>query len=151
MQSFTYLGSAVIETPDISTEITRWTRACWMRTRRYLRELYDKPKVMLSLKIRIVTTKAIEALLSVWVQHVDLSPGTLRQTSHRTPPALASHHRTQRKRRDHRIPSDNCALEVTRCESIETTLRTNEETFVGESVNPNEHRMVAEVDRVRRP
>ena len=49
-------------------------------------------------------------------------PGTLRQTPHRTPPGLASHHRTQRKRPDHRMTSYNRALEITRCESIETTL-----------------------------
>ena len=35
VESFTYLGGVVIETPDISTEITRLTRACWMHIRRY--------------------------------------------------------------------------------------------------------------------
>ena len=30
---------------------------------------------------------------SVWMQYVDPPPGTLRQTSYRTPPDLASHHR----------------------------------------------------------
>ena len=34
VQSFTYLGGAVTETPDISVEIARRTRACWMRIRR---------------------------------------------------------------------------------------------------------------------
>ena len=29
----------------------------------------------------------------VWMQYVDPSPGTLRQTSHRTPPSLASYNR----------------------------------------------------------
>ena len=33
---------------------------------------------------------------SVWMQYVDPPPGTLRQTSYRTPPGLASHHRRQR-------------------------------------------------------
>ena len=50
VQSFTYLGGAVTETPDMSVEIAKRTRACWMRIRRYLRELYDQPKVALSLK-----------------------------------------------------------------------------------------------------
>ena len=63
VQSFTYLEGAVTETPDMSVEIARRTRACWMRIRRYLRELYDQPKVALSLKIRMVKTEAIEALL----------------------------------------------------------------------------------------
>ena len=39
VQSFAYLGGAVIEIPDMSVEIARRTRACWMRIRRYLREL----------------------------------------------------------------------------------------------------------------
>ena len=29
--SFVYLGGTVSETPDVSAEISRWTRACWMR------------------------------------------------------------------------------------------------------------------------
>ena len=41
VQSFIDLGSAVTETPDMSVEIARRTRACWMRIRRYLREPYD--------------------------------------------------------------------------------------------------------------
>ena len=63
VQSFIYLGGAVTETPDTSVEIARRTRACWMRIRRYLRELYDQPKVALSLKTRVVKTEAIETLL----------------------------------------------------------------------------------------
>ena len=50
VQSFTYLGGAVAEVPDMSVEIARRTRACWMRIRRYLRELYDQQKVTISLK-----------------------------------------------------------------------------------------------------
>ena len=69
VQSFTYLGGAVTETPDMSVEIARRTRACWMRIRRYSRELYGQPKVALSLKTRMVRAEAIEALLcgcSTW-------------------------------------------------------------------------------------
>ena len=54
VQSFSYLGGAVTEIPDMSVEIARRTRACWMRIRRYPRELYDQPKVALSLKTRMV-------------------------------------------------------------------------------------------------
>ena len=46
----TPLGGAITETLDISVEITRRTRAYWMLIRRYLRELYDLPKVTLSVK-----------------------------------------------------------------------------------------------------
>ena len=63
VQSFTYLGGAVTKTPDMSVEIVRRTRACWMRIRRYLRELYDQRKVALSLNTRMVKAEAIEAPL----------------------------------------------------------------------------------------
>ena len=63
VQFFTFLGGAVTETPDISVEIVRRTRACWMRIRRYPRELYDQTKVALSLKARIVKAEVIEAIL----------------------------------------------------------------------------------------
>ena len=62
-QSFTYLGGAVTETPGMSVETARRTRACWMRIRRYLQELCDQPKGALSLKTRMVKAEAIEALL----------------------------------------------------------------------------------------
>ena len=117
VQSFTYLGVAVTEVPDMSVEIARRTRACWMRIRRYLRELYDQPKVTLSLKIRMVKAEAIEALLygcSTW---------TLRQ-EHYTK-LRTVHHRVllriigaQRKKPDHRMTPYNRALEITGCESI---------------------------------
>ena len=38
VQYFTYLGGAVTETPDMSVEIARRTRACWVRIRRYSRD-----------------------------------------------------------------------------------------------------------------
>ncbi|CAN0212752.1 unnamed protein product [Ascophyllum nodosum] len=57
VQSFTYLGGAVTETPDMPVEIARRTRACWVHIRRYLRELYDQSKVALSLKTRMVKTE----------------------------------------------------------------------------------------------
>ena len=108
---------------NVSVEIARRTRACWMRIRRYLRELYDQPKVVLSLKTWMAKAEAIEALLygcSTW---------TLRQEHYAK--LRTVHHRVllriigaQRKRPDHRMTSYNRALEITRCESIETTLRT---------------------------
>ena len=81
VQSFTYLRGAMTETPDMSVEIARRTRACWMRIRRYSRGLNGQPKVALSLKIRMVKAEA--------VRYVDPAPGTLRKTSYRTPPGLA--------------------------------------------------------------
>ena len=69
VQSFTYLGGAVTEVPDMSVEIPRRTRAYWMHIRRYLRELYDQPKVALSLKTRMVKAEAIEALGCSILEH----------------------------------------------------------------------------------
>ena len=149
VQSFTYLGGAVTEVPDMSVEIARRTRACWMRIRRYLRELYDQPKVSLSLKTRMVKAEAIEALLygcSTW---------TLRQEHYAK--LRTVHHRVllriigaQRKRPDHRMTSYNRALEITRCESIKTTLRTRR-LFVGGDAPANERRAAAEANRFRKP
>ena len=110
------------ETPDMSVEIARRTRACWMRIRRCLGEVYDQPKVSLSIKTRMVKAEAIEALLN------GCSTWTLRQEHYAK--LRTAHHRVllsiigaQRKRPDHRMTSYNRALEITRCESIETTLR----------------------------
>ena len=118
------------EIPDMSVEIAGRTRACWMRIRRYSRELYGQPKVALSLKTRMVKAEAIEALLygcSTW---------TLRQEHYAK--IRTVHHRillriigAQRKRPDHRMASYNRALEITRCESIETTLRTRRLLWAG--------------------
>ena len=102
VQSFTYLGGAVTETPDMSVEIARRARACWMCVMRYQQELYDQRRVALSLKTRMVEVKAIEALLyrcSTW---------TLRQEHYVK--LRTVHHRVllriigaQRKRPDHRM------------------------------------------------
>ena len=118
------------EVPDMSVGIARRTRACWMRIRRYLWELYDQPKVALSLKIRMVKPEAIEDLLygcSTW---------TLLQEHYAKLPA--AHHRVllriigaRRMRPDHRRTSYNRSLEKTRRESIETTLRTKRLLWAG--------------------
>ena len=57
LQSFTCLGGPVIEPPDMSVENARWIRPCWVRIRRYLRELCHQPKITLSLTIRIRVRK----------------------------------------------------------------------------------------------
>ena len=118
------------EVPDMFVEIARRARACWMRIRRYLRELYDQPKVALSLKTRIVKAEVIETLLygcSTW---------TLRQEYYakfRTvhPRVLLRIIGAQRKRPDHRMTSYSRALEITRCESTETTLKTRRLLWAG--------------------
>ena len=95
--------------------------------------------------------EAIEALLygcSTW---------TLRQEDYAK--LRTVHHRVllriigaQRKRPDHRMISYNRALEITGCESIETTLRTRKLLkFVGGDAPPNERRAVAKANHVRKP
>ena len=67
----------------------------------------------------------------VWMQYMDPSPGTLRQTRtvyHRVFLRIIG---AQRKRPDHRMTSYNRALEITRCENIETTLRTRRLLWAG--------------------
>ena len=62
--SFTYLGGTVTEMPNLSNEIDRRIRAGWMGFKRYKRELYDRPKAsLLSMKVRIVRSEVVEALL----------------------------------------------------------------------------------------
>ena len=130
VQSFTYLGGAVTETPDISVKIARRTRACWMRIRWYLCELYDQPKVALFLKTRMVKAEAIEALLygySTWTLHQE-HYAKLFTVHHRVLLCIIG---AQRKKQGLRMASYNRALEITRYESIETTLRTRRLLWVG--------------------
>ena len=107
-----------------------------MRIRRYLRELYDQPKVALSLKTRMVKAEAIKALLygcRTWTlrqEHYTI----LRTVHHQV---LLRIIEAQRKRPDHRMISYNRALEITRCESIETTLRTRRLLWAGTLIRMN--------------
>ena len=123
-----------------------WTRACWMRIRRYSRELYGQPKVALSLKTRMVKVEAIEALLygrSTWTLRQE-HYAKLRTVHHRV---LLRSIGAQRKRPDRRMTSYNRALEITRCDNIETTLRSRRLLWAP----PNERRAVAKANRARKP
>ena len=110
VQSFIFLGGAVTETSEMPVEIARRTRAWWMSIRRYLRELYDEPKVALSIKTQMVKAEAIEALLYA----------KLRTVHHRVLLRIIG---AQRKRPDNRMTSYNRALEITRYERIEATFQ----------------------------
>ena len=114
-------GGATIEPPDMSVEIVRWTRVCWMRIRQYLHDL--------SPKTRMVKAEAIKALLYV------CSTLTLRQEHYSQ--LRIVHHRglvriigAQRKKPDHRMTLYNRALEISECESIETAFA--REAFCGQ-------------------
>ena len=150
-QSFTYLGGVVTETPDMSVEIARRTCACWMRIRRYSRELYGQPKVALSLKTRMVKAEAIEAYLygcSTWTLRQEYY-AKLRTVHHRVLLRIIG---AQRNRPDHRMTSYNRALGITGCESIDTTLRTRRLLWAGKLLRmTNERRAVAKANHVRKP
>ena len=123
MKSLTSLGSAIAETRDISVEIARRTRACWMRIRRYLRELYDQSKLALSLKTRMLKAGATEAPLygcNTWTLHQEhgFKPRTVH---HRVLLRLIGE---RRKRPDYQNTSNTRALEITWCGGNETTLLT---------------------------
>ena len=136
---------AATEIPDMSVEIDKRARACWMRIRRYLRELYDQLKVALSFKTRMVKAEASEALLYGWSTWTNRQEhyAKLRTVHHRVLLLIIG---AQRKRPDHRMTSYNHALGMTRCKSIETKLRTRI-LFVGWDAHPNERRAAAEANR----
>ena len=116
--------------PGHYVEIARRARACWIRVRRYLRELYDQLKVVLSLKTRMVKVEAIEALLygyNTWTLRQE-HYAKLRSVHHRVLLRIIG---TQRKRSSNRMTSYNRVLEITGCESIETTLRTRRLLWAG--------------------
>ena len=145
VQSFTYLGGVVTEVPDMSVEIARRTRACWMRIRRYLRELCDQPKIALYLKTRMVKAEAMEALLYgciMWTLCQEYY-AKLRTVHHRVLRRIIG---AQRKRPDHRMTSYNRALEIIRCESIETTLRTRRLLWAGTLLQMSGERLQKRID-----
>ena len=92
VQSFTYLGGAVTETPDMS-----------VKHRQADRRMLDAHHAVHTGALRPTESRALSQdpdgkgrsnrSPSVWMQYVDTTPETLRQTSYRTPPGLASHHR----------------------------------------------------------
>ena len=118
------------ETPDMAVKIAWRNHACWMHIRRCLRELHDQPKIVLSLKTRMVKAEAIEALLygcNIWTLRQE-HYAKLRTVHDRV---LLRINGAQRKRTDHWMSSYNRALEITRCESIEIMLRTRKRLRAG--------------------
>ena len=102
VQSFTYPGGAVTE-----------PRICPLKSPGGPRML-DAHQAVLTGALRPTESRALSQdpdgkgrsnpSPSVWMQYVDPPPGTLRQTSYRTPPGLASHHRGAAQ--ETRLPDD---------------------------------------------
>ena len=122
--SFTYLGGTVTETPNLSDEIDRPIRARWTSFKRYKRELYDRPKAsLLPLKVRIVRSEVVEALLygcATWTP-LEGHYTKLRTTHHRMVLWILG---AWCKSSNKCIISYKDALQRTECESIEAAVRT---------------------------
>ena len=58
-----YLGGVITESPNLIVEISRRTRLAWFCFRRYSKQLYDRPKARLELKVRMLKAEVIETLL----------------------------------------------------------------------------------------
>ena len=122
--SFTYLGGTVTEMPNLSDEIDRLIRAGWMGFKRYMRELYDRPKAsLLPLKVLMVRSEVVEALLYRCVTWTPLKChyAKLRTTHHRMLLRILG---AWCKSPNKRILSYKNALQRTQRESIEINVRT---------------------------
>ena len=60
---FRYLGGIVNEDGELTQEINHRSRAAWACIRRFSRELFDRPRAPWRLKVRLLRTEAMEALL----------------------------------------------------------------------------------------
>ena len=110
-----------------------------VRIRRYQRERYHQPKVALSLKTLMVKAEAIEFLLygcSTWILRQE-HYAKLRTVHHRVLLRIIG----RSKRPDHRMTSYNRALEISRCESIEITLRTRRLLWAGTLIRMSDGRL----------
>ena len=87
VHSFTYLGGAVTEVPDMSVEIARRPAHQAVPTKTL------RPTESRALPQDPNGQGGDNQGPLVWMQYVDPSPGTLRQTPHRTRLSLASYHR----------------------------------------------------------
>ena len=78
---------------------------------------------------------------TVWMQYADPSPETLLQTRHVHHWVMLRIIGAQHKRPNHRMTSYNRALEMTGCESIETTLRARQRLWAGALVRMSDGRL----------
>ena len=82
---FRYLGGLVNEDGELTQEINHRSRAAWACIRRFSRELFDRPRAPWRLKVRLLRTEAMEALLygcMTWAPRRDHYL-LLRRTHHR--------------------------------------------------------------------
>ena len=127
---FRYLGGLVNEHGDLTREINFRSKAAWACFRRYARELFDRPRALFRLKIRLLQAEAMEALLygcMTWSPRDDHYK-LLRTTHHKLLLRVIGF---RRKRDTHRQLSYAKALKRARCQSVEATVRQRRLLFAG--------------------
>ena len=125
-----YLGGLVNEDCELTQEINHRSRASWACTRRFCRELFDRPRAPWRLKVRLLREEAVGALLYGWMtwpprrDHYRL----LRRTHHRLLLRVIGY---RRERGTYRQLSYAQALKKTGCQSVEATIRQRRLLFAG--------------------
>ena len=127
---FVYLGGNVNQNADLSIEVDRRVRNAWCSFRKYTLKLYDRPSAPLELKIRMLRTDVLKAMLYGCVAwnpracHYD----TLRRAHHGFLTRCIGWRKHNRA--DHPISYLDTLLK-TGSESIEATLRRRRILFAG--------------------
>ena len=127
---FRYLGGLVNEDGELTQEISRWSRAAWACTRKFSRELFDRPRALWRLKVRLLRAEAMEALLygcMTWTPRRD-HYRLLRRTHHRL---LLQAIGYRRERGTYRQLLYAQALKKTGCQSVEVVIRQQRLLFAG--------------------
>ena len=115
---FRYLGGLVNEDGEFSQEINHRSRAAWACIRRFSRELFDRPRALWRLKVRLLRAEAMEALLYgciTWAPRRD-HYRLLRRTHHRLLLRVIGY---RRERGTYRQLSYAQALKKTGSQSVE--------------------------------
>ena len=131
---FLYLGGIIHEYADISLKIDRridLIRACF---KRFGQEYFGGTTVQLGVKVRMLKAEVIEILLLIlygcttWTLRAEPF-AKLRTARHQVLLPVIGFQR--RLRTEHATPSYAKALNMARCESIETTIRKRQLFFAG--------------------
>jgi hypothetical protein len=119
---FPYLGCKIMDTSKMEAEVANRRGRAMHKMQKYSKQLFDNQYIELTTKVSIFKSEVMEALLygcanwSLKKEHFDL----FRQLHHKLLMRLIGFkkfHRTDR------TLSYHCALEITDCESVETTIR----------------------------
>ena len=127
---FRYLGGLVNEDGELMQEISHRSRAAWACIRRFSRELFDRLRAPLRLKVRLLRAEAMETLLygcMTWAPRRD-HYRLLRTTHHRLLLRVIGY---RRERGIYQQLSYAQVLKKTGCQSVEATIRQRRLLFAG--------------------